>query len=132
MKRDFYFSAGTKLEAFPFSRFLLRQNESNVLNAELSASGTFENPYLSAKLIDSSVLLGGSNLTASAEASLIENTFTISSADISWKNFQIDSVSSNIDFETFSGTASLKAKAHAGEKKLKRESNLYFQIFLKI
>lgn len=118
LKRDFYFSAGTKVEAFPFSRFLLRQNESNVLNAELSASGTFENPYLSAKLIDSSVLLGGSNLTASAEASLIENTFTISSADISWKNFQIDSVSSNIDFETFSGTASLKAKAHAGEKKI--------------
>ena len=118
LKRDFYFSAGAKIESFPFSRFLLRQNENNVLNAELSASGTFENPYLSAKLIDSSVLLGGSNLTASAEASLIENIFTISSADISWKNFQIDSVSSNVDFETFDGTASLKARAHVGEKKI--------------
>lgn len=118
LKRDFYFSAGAKIESFPFSRFLLRQNENNVLNAELSASGTFENPYLSAKLIDSSLLLGGSNLTASAEASLIENIFTISSADISWKNFQIDSVSSNVDFETFDGTASLKARAHAGEKKI--------------
>ena len=118
LKRDFYFSAGAKVDSFPFSRFLLRQNESNVLNAELSASGTFENPYLSAKLIDSSVLLGGSNLTASAEASLIENIFTISGADVSWKNFQIDSVSSNVDFETFSGTASLKAKAHLGEKKI--------------
>lgn len=118
LKRDFYFSAGAKVDSFPFSRFLLRQNESNVLNAELSASGTFENPYLSAKLIDSSVLLGGSNLTVSAEASLIENIFTISGADVSWKNFQIDSVSSNVDFETFSGTASLKAKAHLGEKKI--------------
>ena len=118
LKRDFYFSAETKIESFPFSRFLLRQNETNVLNAELSASGTFENPYLSAKLINSSVLLGGSNLTASVEASLIENVFAISSADISWKKFQIDSVSSNIDFETFSGTASLKAKAYVGEKKI--------------
>lgn len=118
LKRDFYFSAGAKVDSFPFSRFLLRQNENNVLNAELSASGTFENPYLSAKLIDSSVLLGGSNLTVSAEASLIENIFTISGADVSWKNFQIDSVSSNVDFETFSGTASLKAKAHLGEKKI--------------
>lgn len=118
LKRDFYFSAGAKVDSFPFSRFLLRQNENNVLNAELSASGTFENPYLSAKLIDSSVLLGGSNLTVSAEASLIENIFTISGADVSWKNFQIDSVFSNVDFETFSGTASLKAKAHLGEKKI--------------
>lgn len=124
LKRDFYFSAGAKVESFPLSRFLLRQNEGNVLNAELSASGTFENPYLSAKLIDSSILVGGSNLSASAEASLMENIFTISSADISWKNFQIDSVSSNIDFETFDGTASLKTRVHAGENKIETGINL--------
>lgn len=118
LANDFYFSAQASVLSFPMARFLAGQKSGNTVSAELSASGTLENPYLSIDITGASVLLGGSDATAAAKASFVEKVLAVSDAEIQWKNFTVSSVSSRIDFGTFDGEAKLKASASAAGRHL--------------
>lgn len=118
LRNDFYFSVQASVHSFPVSRFLAGQKSANTVSAELSASGTVENPYLSIDITDASVLLGGSNMAATARASFVEKVLAVSDADIQWKNFTVSSVSSRINFALFDGEAALKASASAAGRHL--------------
>ncbi|MCQ2241322.1 translocation/assembly module TamB domain-containing protein [Treponema sp.] len=104
-KKDLYFNITSNVSSFPVSRFVNGQGSGNTVSLNLNASGTVENPLYSIDIIDSSILVGGNNLTAKLNATYIDSIFEISKADVSWRYFSIDEVTASIDMSSFLGDA---------------------------
>ncbi|MBU5881261.1 hypothetical protein JVV93_20510, partial [Vibrio cholerae O1] len=73
------------------SHFLSEQDGSDTVTATITASGTFENPYISAQVKELSLNAGGSTLKASGNASIMEGILTVPQLNGSWKNFTLES-----------------------------------------
>jgi hypothetical protein len=124
LKRDFYFSAGCDIFEFPVSRFLAGQKKDNTISASLNASGTFENPYLSMDVKNSSVWFGGANLFANLNCSLVEKVFEITGGNLEWRNFCVSAISALMDFNSFDGSAKIESSASLAETDMETVLNL--------
>ncbi len=118
VRSDLYFSAGASVRDFPLGRFLVGQGNGNTVSFNANVTGTIENPLVSVDVYRSSVLLGGSNLNSRLNLSFIDGVMDVSDADIQWKDFRIDGVSSRIDLEDFYGDAELHFKYETESKKI--------------
>ena len=121
LKRDFFFSAYALVEGFPASRFLTRQKKGNTISFEASASGTLENPYLQAQVFDTSVFVGGGDMKVSAKASLVENVFSLSDTQITWRFFDFYSLTAQADLGSFTGVADIKATVDVAQSEVQTE-----------
>ena len=121
LKRDFFFSAYALVEDFPAARFLTRQKKGNTISFEASASGTLENPYLQAHVFDTSVFVAGGDMKVRAEASLVENVFSLSNSQISWCFFDFYSLTAQADLSSFTGEADIKATVAMGQSDVQSE-----------
>ena len=117
-REELYFNVHSGINNFPVSRFLIGQGTGNTVSLELNASGTMENPLFSLNIIDSSILIGGSNLTCRLNSTYIDNIFDISYIDIAWRGFKLDEAVANIDLKTYNGNALVHAKMLGVDKQL--------------
>ena len=121
LKSDFFFSAYAQVEGFPAARFLTRQKKGNTVSIEASASGTLENPYLQARVFDTSVFVGGGDMKVNARASLVENVFSLSDTQINWRFFDFYSLTAQADLGSFTGDADIKATVALGQSDVQAE-----------
>lgn len=115
LTKDCYFSAQADVKSFPCARFLSEQDGSDTVTATITASGTFENPYISAQVKELSLNAGGSTLKASGNASIMEGILTVPQLNGSWKNFTLESSGSKVDLMAFEGSASLSLSMTGGQ-----------------
>ncbi|WP_407399314.1 translocation/assembly module TamB domain-containing protein [Treponema sp.] len=115
-KKDLYFNITSRISSFPVSRFITGQGSGNTVSLDVNASGTLENPLYSIDVVDSSILLGGNNLTARLNATYIDNVLDVSKADISWRYFKIDEVLARLDMNSFDGDASVHFKMNGVDR----------------
>ncbi len=106
---DFYLSLQVSLNSFPASRFLKNQDVSNVINADLNATGTIADPYVSIDLSKISLSLSGYPLDASGYLILENDNLEVSDLNLSFAFLKIADFNAQFDTNNFIGSASADA-----------------------
>ncbi|MBQ9282115.1 MAG: translocation/assembly module TamB domain-containing protein [Treponema sp.] len=107
LKNDFYISAEAEIRSFPSARLLSLQNPENTVSADVTASGTLSNPFLSVQLHRSSLLLYGYPLAASASLVLDDTGMHLDDLNCDWSFLKVSDASAFFDPNSFTGNASL-------------------------
>lgn len=115
---DYYLSATVSLESFPFSRLLQGQGADSVLDAEVSASGTLSDPFVSAEVRRASLVVSGLPLEAHGRAVLDDAGVSVEDVDVSWAFVDVRGFSAEFDPKTFSGSARATAEVELAGKTL--------------
>ncbi len=106
---DFYLSLQVSLDSFPASRFLKNQDVSNVINAELSATGTVADPFVMVDLSKVSLSFSGYPLDASGVLMLENGKLGVSDFNLSCAFFNLNDFNASFDMDEFSGKADAEA-----------------------
>mgnify|MGYP007069849652 CR=1 FL=1 len=118
LKNDFYISLDAAFESFPAARILSLQNPENSISAEITASGTVSNPFVSMFLHRSSVLLYGYPLVASGSFIYDDTGAHVVDFNCDWSLLKISDVNLFFNPAQFSGNASLTVDAELMGKSL--------------
>ncbi len=106
LKNDFYISGEVGINDFPCARLFSDQSVDNLISANLTASGTINNPFISVNLSESSINFAGYPLTASGIASLDDTGLNANSLNVSWSNFNLLDGVINFNPQKFNGLVS--------------------------
>ncbi len=123
--KDCYFSILSDIRGFPLMRLIPNQYADDTFNGSIIASGTIENPYVSAKLENFSVQVGTKPVIINGTAELLEGDLYIPDLDIIWGNMRLTDFSTDLDLTTFNGDAS-------GEYSMRVFGSKYIRIPLKL
>ncbi len=93
-----FFSADAVIKDAPSGRFVQFQNDSNLINAELTAQGSLENPTIYLAVENASFLLGGQSTDVSGIISLEDGFITANNVNV---------VHNTMEFQDFNGNISL-------------------------
>lgn len=118
VKNDFYISLEASVNSFPSARLLPLQNPENTISADLSASGTISNPFVSVTLHRSSLLLYGYPLLASGSMSLDDTGLHLDNFGLNWSLLNVSDFRASFDPDAFKGSAYLTLDADIMGKKL--------------
>ena len=116
LQNDFYMSVEASLESFPASRLLSNQNPDNTISADLTATGTIRNPFVSVILHRSSVLLSGYPLVASGGIVLDDTGINLSDLNCSWSLLTVSDFNAFLDPSNFTGSADMTIDVSILEK----------------
>ena len=106
LQNDFYVSAEASLAAFPVGRFLRDQNADNTLTAEVTATGTLANPFVTVNVPNVSLSLSGSPLVAHGAFSLDDSGIHVTDIAGVWQSLKLSDFEAQFNPETFVGDAS--------------------------
>lgn len=115
-KNDFYLSAQASINSFPSARIMALQNPENTISADLTASGTLSNPFVSLQLHRSSLLLYGYPLVARASVSYDDTGLHVDGLNCDWSVLTISNASAIFDPSLFTGSVSFVLDAKLMEK----------------
>lgn len=115
---DFYISVDASVESFPSARLLSFQNPENTISADLSASGTVSNPFISVILHRSSVLLYGYPLVTSGSFIYDDTGAHIADLNCDWSVLKISDINAFFNPSVFNGNASFTIDALLAGKTL--------------
>ncbi|MBR1405191.1 MAG: hypothetical protein IJ558_13590 [Treponema sp.] len=118
LKNDFYMAVELSVDSFPASRFLSLQNPDNTISADLTATGTVDNPFVSVQLHRSSLLLSGYPLVASGGIVLDDTGVNLDNLNFSWGALEIKDVNAFFDPLAFSGKADVTIDVSILEKSI--------------
>lgn len=105
LQNDFYVSAQIGVTDFPVGRILREQSADNTISAQVAASGTLANPFISVNVQNASLALAGSPFIVQGAFSLDDSGLNVTSMSGTWKNLQLQNLEASFDPESFSGTA---------------------------
>ncbi|MCR4823315.1 MAG: translocation/assembly module TamB [Treponema sp.] len=105
LKNDFYFSSEISINAFPSSRLLALQNPENTISADITASGTVSNPFVSVSLHKSFLLLYGYPLAASGAFVLDDSGINIQNLNCDWSLLKLSDLNASFNPDKFNGSA---------------------------
>lgn len=106
LQNDFYLSAEASLALFPVARLLRDQNADNTLTAQVSASGTVANPFVTVNVPQVSVSVSGSPLVAHGTFSLDDTGVHVTDIGGVWQTLRLSAFQAQFDPATFMGDAS--------------------------
>jgi len=116
---DFEITAFAAIDSFPASRFMSDQKNYNVINAEVLASGTVSNPFISINISKADLMVSGYPLIANGSA-VLENSFiNVVDFNVDWAFFNISNFTANCSLKDFSGTAKAMANINLAERTMK-------------
>ncbi|MBO4403926.1 MAG: hypothetical protein J5780_01170, partial [Treponema sp.] len=118
LKSECFFSAEADVVSFPLRRFFSNQPADETMTASLTASGTFENPYINLALQNFSMQVAGTPLFIKGNAAIMEGKLSVPEFSLNWNHMQVSDVIAELDLETFDGTADGKINAAFGERTL--------------
>jgi len=116
LKNDFYFTADAVINSFPLSRVMGGQLVDDTLSAEISASGTVSNPYVSMNLKGLSMQFNGAPLVAKGNAVVEDGSVDMSNLDMEWSGMKVSNTKAAFDIAAFSGTAAADFELDFGGK----------------
>ena len=105
LQKDWFFDAQLDIGSLLMSRFLSFQNADDTLSATVLASGTAENPFISAEVKGVSVEFNGNPAVASGTFVLEDGTVGISRLNASWNGIRLLNLEAGIDVSSFNGLA---------------------------
>ncbi len=103
LTNEFYFSCDASVVAFPVSRFIEAQSPENTISADLAASGTIKNPFVSVSLRQGTVALAGYPLVAHGEFVFDDVGMSLSEVDCNWRGMHLSNGQVIFDPASFSG-----------------------------
>lgn len=106
LKKNLYFNAEILCNSIDLNRFAVEQSENNRLTASVTATGTFENPYVTLSVDDADVMFAGILLSAKGSATLEERNLSVNSMYLSYGRLLVDNVSADFSFSSYTGSAS--------------------------
>ncbi|WP_407426159.1 hypothetical protein [Treponema sp.] len=124
LMNEFYMSVNASVVSFPSSRLLTLQNPDNTISAEVTATGTFVNPFVSVQIHRASLLLSGYPFVMSGNMVLDDTGFNVSDLNFSWSAINVNDISANFDLKNFSGEAKMNVNASILEKTIHAPLNL--------
>lgn len=124
LKNDFYMSVSSSIQNFPASRFLEEQSSSDLISAELTATGTIKNPLVSVNLKRARLSLYGYPLNASGLAVYDDTGLNVNDLNCSWSLLNLSGFEANFDPFSFSGKASANLDVKLGKKSIELPLNL--------
>ncbi len=101
--KDIFLSAQISIKNSPWSRFLVNQKSSNILNTEITALGPIDNPGITVSVYDTSLSLGNSNLALGLNASLEDGIARISDSFVDVVGQKISNLQADFNLSSFSG-----------------------------
>ena len=105
LQNDFYLSAEASIASFPIGRFLRDQNADNTFTAEITASGTIMNPFVTVSVPQVSLSLAGAPVIAHGDFSLDDSGITVTDIDASWQAMRLSDFEAQFDPVSFTGFA---------------------------
>lgn len=106
VKNDFYISVDASVNSFPSSRLLDFQNPENSISAELTVTGTLNNPFVTARLHDSSLLLYGYPLLLEGTFAIDDSGLHVDDVSMDWSFAKISGLNAFLESGSFKGKAS--------------------------
>lgn len=115
LKNSIYFNAQLSFKDFSLNRFSSEQSDNNSLTASVTASGTFEKPYVALTVDSADMMLAGVMVSASGSAALEEKEISVNSMNIRYGAVSLDSVTADFSADTMTGTASARVVSGSGD-----------------
>lgn len=119
LKKNLYFNARVLCANIDLNRFAAEQSENNRMAASVSATGTFENPYVIVSVDDADVMFAGIPLSATGSLILEERNLSVNEMHISYGRFLVDNVKADFSLESFTGSASADITTRVLKKDVK-------------
>lgn len=117
-KNDFYVSLDASIASFPSARLLSLQNPENTISADITASGTLLNPFVSVILNKSSLSLYGYPLTTSGSFVMDDTGAHIADLNVDWSVLKVSDINAFFNPSSFKGNASFTIDAELMSKKI--------------
>jgi len=106
LKKNLYFNAEVLCDNIDLNRFAVEQSENNRLTASVTATGTFENPYVTLSVDDADVMFAGVLLSVKGSAALEDRNLSVNSMHLSYGRLLVDNVRADFSFASYTGNAS--------------------------
>jgi hypothetical protein len=104
--RDDYYFLGTALvTSFPAGRLIGNQNSENTISGNFALSGTFNNPYITARITNASLMAGAVPVQASGIATFSEQMLQLSGVTATAGRNTLRNFALQFSLNTFSGMA---------------------------
>lgn len=124
LQSNLYFNAQLSCRDFGLNRFISEQSDNNSLTASLSATGTLDKPYIALDVDSAGVMIGGIQLSAGGNASIVERSLAIDTMHVKYGSAEINNIKADVSLETYAGTASAEFNASAGGRTVSLPLNL--------
>ncbi len=124
LKNDFYLSAVAEINSLPLSRFSGDQNTEDVCTAQISASGTLANPFITANLQKFQMSIHGFPLEAHGSCIYDDTGLNINDFEVMYNNFGVKDLFATFNPKDFTA----KADAFFTGKYMKKNIGLPLKI----
>lgn len=118
IKNDFYFNGEIAMNKIQVSRFVQGQIADDTITAKVSASGTFNNPFMSVNVENFSMEFNGMPLYAEGILFLENRTVTVADSKINWAGAELNDINIVFDIEAFNGQFTSLLEYSVMDKKL--------------
>ncbi|MBQ9495737.1 MAG: translocation/assembly module TamB domain-containing protein [Treponema sp.] len=118
LKRNMYFDAQFGINNFNLNRFISEQSENNVLTASVTATGTYENPYVSLSIDEADMMIAGGQLALAGSTTLEGRDFRIDIMNVDYGSLDVNDISATFSLETFTGKADATLNISTAQKSL--------------
>ena len=106
-KKDYYFTFEGSIEEFAFARIMTRQHSSDTLTANLTASGTFDDPLLSLSIPQAKCSIKGYPFEAHGSFMLADGTATAEDVDVKFRDQEVTNFVLDFKPKSFNGKLTL-------------------------
>lgn len=106
IQKDFSLNAIADITSFPLGRFMQNQAEDDTLSASLTASGTLENPLLTASISGLSMFWNGSPLIAKGLVQMENKVIVVPEMECEWSGMKLRDTNLSFSLEDFNGSGS--------------------------
>ena len=103
LMNDCYFTLQSDIKSFQVSRFISGQIQDDTLSGQISASGTFNNPFISVNLSGFSIQFNGAPLVAKGNIVMEDGNVEITSMDMEWSGMKISNTKGGISLSSYEG-----------------------------
>jgi hypothetical protein len=124
LRNNLYFNAQLSCRDFGLNRFIPEQSDNNSLTASVTATGTFDKPYIALNIDSAGIMFAGIQLSAAGNASLVEHSFTIDTMHLKYGSSMINNIKAEVSLDTYEGTASAEFDAGSGGSTVSLPLNL--------
>ncbi|MBP3709410.1 MAG: translocation/assembly module TamB domain-containing protein [Treponema sp.] len=118
VKNSMYFDAQLELNSLDLNRFASEQSINNALNAFITATGTFENPYVVLSIDSANMMFAGTRFSLGGNATIEERNIRIDEMNITYGSLYVDSITADMSLATFTGKAAATLNVTTTNKSL--------------
>lgn len=118
LMNDYYFTAEANVTSFPLSRLMSGQLDDDTLSAQVNASGTISNPYISVVMNGFSMQFNGAPLIAKGAVAYEDGSITVPEMECSWSGMKISDTRADFNVSDFAGKITSQFNFEMGDKTL--------------